>query len=154
MSDPITLTVHQRPDEPDDVHRDRQIGILLVHARHTAAQVGEVTIALTQVVRDLKQVSAQVRDLNETVDANAVESKADRTAIHAQLDTVAGELTKNTKDTSEALAVTKGIADIKTTGRTLTTVVKWIGGLAAAAVGIWQLIVAVRGGGGGIGPTP
>lgn len=121
-AEPIPLTVPLSRGMTDDEHRDEQIRVLLVHARHQAAQIAEVTIGQTEILRTMRDVAGK---LDKHVETSA-----------EWRGKVEGQLTENTE-------ATKVVKDAVTAGKVATNVVKWVGGIAAALAGVWMFVSAL-----------
>lgn len=136
---PTTVSARLEDGDSADEFRDRQIGVLMAHMRHTAAQVAEITVTQRRVDAHMGQLSGEIRELSRAFREHAAASAERASKLEAKVDT-------NT-------AITEDIAKLKTTGKTIRNVIVWLGGLGAGIVGIWQLVTTIKGGG-GVGPAP
>ena len=122
-AEPIPLTVPLSRGMTDDEHRDEQIRVLLVHARHQAQQIAEVTIGQSEILRTMRDVATKL-------DSHVTDSAEWR-----------GKIEVNLEDNT---AATKVVKDAVTAGRVATNVIKWIGAIAAALAGVWMFVSALH----------
>jgi chromosome segregation ATPase len=136
---PTTITAPMEHDDTADTYRDKQIGVLMAHMRHTAAQVAEITVTQRRLDGHMGQLAGEMREIGRALREHVQQSAARAANIEAKVDA-------NT-------AITEDIARLKTTGRTLKSIIVWLGGLGAGIVGLWQLVTLFRGPpGGGAAP--
>lgn len=136
---PTTISAQMDHDDTADTYRDNQIGVLMAHMRHTAAQVAEITVTQRRVDQHMGQLAAEVREMGRALREH-VQASAKRAA----------DIERKVDDNT---AITEDIAKLKTTGRTLKSIIVWLGGLGAGIVGLWQLVGLFRGPpGGGAAP--
>jgi len=136
--EPIPLTVPHQPGKTDEEHDREQMRVLMVHARHQASQIGELTIGQTEVLRTIRRVA-------ESIDKHVAESAEWRPKMEATISRQGEELARNTEITRQ---VDAGL----TTVRTLKTIIGWLGAIGMGVVGIWAAIKAVVDKTPGIGP--
>lgn len=138
---PNTITAQMDEHDTPDTFRDRQIGVLMAHMRHTAAQVAEITVTQRRLDGHMGQLAGEMREIGRALREHVQQSAARLASIEKKVD--------------DNTAITEDIARLKTTGRTLKSIIVWLGGLGAGIVGLWQLVGLFRGPpGGGVGPAP
>jgi uncharacterized membrane protein YdfJ with MMPL/SSD domain len=138
---PTTITAPMDDHDTADTYRDKQIGVLMAHMRHTAAQVAEITVTQRRLDQHMGQLAGEMREIGRALREHVQQSAARAANIERKVD--------------DNTAITEDIARLKTTGRTIRSIVVWLGGLGAGIVGLWQLVGLFRGPpGGGVGPAP
>jgi len=136
--EPIPLTVPHQPGKTDLEHDREQIRVLMVHARHQASQIAELTMGQTEVLRTVRGIADDLR-------LHVKESAEWRPKVEATIARQGEELARNTEITQQVEA---GLTTVKT----LKTVIGWLGAIGMGVVGIWAAIKAVVDKTPGIGP--
>jgi septal ring factor EnvC (AmiA/AmiB activator) len=155
--DPLdNLAHHDSPRQPlpDRAHDmlQRQIDALLCHARTVTQQISDVMHRQQKIDAQISNADSRLADLQAAFKAHARENdeRADRiehrvSALDSGQATIIKELAGNTETTNQIKA-------ILTTGRHVSSTVRWVGYMAAAGVAIWTLVSFATGGGFGAGP--
>lgn len=106
-----------------------------------AAQMAEIAAAQRRLDASMDQLITEAREIGRTLRDHMQQSAARAANLEKKVD--------------DNTAITEDIAKLKTTGRTLRSIIVWLGGLGAGIVGLWQLVGLFRGPpGGGVGPVP
>ena len=136
--EPIPLTVPHQPGKTDLEHDREQIRVLMVHARHQASQIAELTMGQTEVLRT-------VRGIADDLKVHVKESAEWRPKMEATISRQGEELARNTQ-------ITQQVDAALTTAKTIKVLVGWAGAIGMGIVGIWALVKAMIDKTPGVGP--
>ena len=131
----------------------RQIDALFMHARTVTHQIADIVQRQQRVDTQMSSADSRMVEMQRDFKRHAEEIDARSDRIEARVTALDAGQSKMLESLTAISVVTNQTRDILTTGKGVTTAVKWIGGLAAAVAAVWTLVQLVRGVPGfGVGP--